>query len=310
MNLLLSFFIMFCAVSEEPSVHIIENPAITTDSAVLLKDIATLSFLAADDEQALGNIQIAESPEALKKMSSRDIMRKIRPQLRAFENHCECKLQITIPHALIVRSLPGNFAVEKVQSTMEHELRKDCPLCEFEISPLNIIRGAIPQKYTRWDVDLRSNEWRGPAMIRVYFDQQVFDPLVFQTLVKIKRPILKLKRSINNGESIGPDDVEAVMTDVTYERKRYAKPTDLSGTETKRTLAKGYALTLDDLAAHNLIRIGQRVEVEVLNKAFSIEMSGVAQRNGKLGEQIPVRINKTQKSVSAEVISDSRVRME
>jgi len=309
MKLLISFLILFCARAEEASLRFLENPEINGSGVVLLKDIAALEFLAPEDRDALGNIKVAESYDELKKMSSRDIMRRLKPQLRAYENHCECKLQVTIPHAMVVRSLPGDFAIEKVHTTMERELKKVCADCRYDISPLNIIGGAVPKNYTRWAVDMRPGEWRGPTMVRVYFDDDAFSPLVLQSLIKVNRPVLQLKQNVNMGATVTTGDYDIVMTDVTYERAHYAQVSDLTGREAKRTIGKGSALVLDDLIARNLIRIGQPVSVEVQNAAFSIEMTGIAQRNGKLGDKIPVRLNRTQKSISAEVLSESRVRM-
>lgn len=309
MNFLALVLTFWFAAAHEPSVRFLENPSVVSTGAVYLKDIATFEHLESADEARVGEIQVAESIMELQKMSSREIMKRIKPSLRAFENQCHCKVQVTLPHALVIHGLPGNFAVEKVQATMESELSKDCPICRFEFSDLNIIRGRIPDAYTRWNIDMRKNEWRGPTMVRVYFDDDAFNPLILQTLVKIHRPVMSLQQPAAIGSQVAATDVRTDMLDVTYEKANFATETDLAGKEVKRTLAKGHRLTLDDLIARNMIRIGQPVAVEVKNAAFTIEMAGVAMKTGKLGDTIPVKINKTQKSISAEIISEARVRM-
>lgn len=296
------------AFAAEPSLRFIENPQVAADRAVYLRDIAQLTQMTDDDRDQLGSLKIADTSEELKKMAPRDVMRVIRSSLRAFESRCECKLTVTLPHALTVMSLAGEFHLEKVQTRLRNELMQDCKDCEFDISPLHVISGTVPETYASWNVDVRRHEWRGPSMIRVYFDDQTFTPLVLQTLVKIKRPVLKLNKSVAYGESISATDFDSEMIDVTYDSRRIATLNDIAGTEVRRSLAKGSWLTLEDLVARHSVRLGQPVAVEMQKDAFSIHMDGVAQKNGRVGEKIPVKILKTQKNVLAEVISEGRVR--
>jgi flagella basal body P-ring formation protein FlgA len=41
-----------------------------------------------------------------------------------------------------------------------------------------------------------------------------------------------------------------------------------------------------------------------------VEMTGIAQKSGKVGDRIPIRVTKTQKQIIAEIVAESRVRFE
>jgi len=297
------------SVYGEASLRFVESPDVNGRDEIYLGDIAVLENLEDQDRQALEQVKIADSIDKLKKMSSHDIMRRIRPQVRLLEKRCDCKLHVTLPRVFAAKPAAPVFSMEAVQERVIAELKKDCEACHIEASEMHIISGLVPESFKKWDVVHRKNEWRGPTMVRVYFDDDAFSPVVMQTLIKIKQPVLRLKGPIPSGTAIKAENCEEVLADITYETKKFAQAGDLHAVEAKRTLPEGWTLTLDDLTAQNMVRIGQEVSVEIQNSSISIEMTGIAQKTGKLGEKIPVRLNKTRKQINAEIISDARVRM-
>lgn len=283
-----------------PQAHIMEK------SPIYLSDVAILNT---DDDftiSALKSIKIADSAQDAERLTAKDIIKIIRPQIRAIERHCECKLNIEIPKEIMEHSLNGEFNQEKLQKKMELGIREHCPECIVDIENTHIIRGETPVKYFHWSSPLVYRELKGPTMVRV-FDDNALNPVVYQSYIKIQKPVLKLKRALPAGSMVQKEDYLLEILDTTHESRPFATLKDLPGTEIKRSLGEGELLRLNDLVLKYQVRLGDPIKVIVRNSAISVEMSGIAQKNGRIGDKIPVRMATTRKEVMGEVLADGRV---
>lgn len=304
MSFILSIFASIAygsSITFEPKDHLPQN------KAMYLEDIAVLSTDDAETLGALKTIKIADSAQEAERMTVQDIIRKIRPQIKVIERHCECKLQIHIPKEMTERSLNGEFLPTKLITRVEMAIKENCPNCEVEIKNSNILRGNIPEKYVHWSSSMVSKELKGTTMVRVYFDDNVLSPLVYQMYVGIKKPVLKLTQPMPAGALITLSDVDTVVVDVTNEAREFATVDDLHNTEIKRSLGAGEIISLNDLILKFKVKLGDSIKVLVRNNSLEMEMSGVAQRNGRIGDKIPVRLAATRKDVTGEVLSDGRI---
>ncbi len=277
------------------------------DQALYLNDIAVLST---EDDQALTAlkaIKVADSAQEAENMSVQEIIRKIKPQLKVIERHCDCKLQIHIPKEVLEHSLLGRFSEEKLLSRVQKTILKACPLCEVEIQNSNLLKGTIPEQYARWSSPLEVKSLKGASMVRVYFDENALNPLIYQMLVIVKKPVLKLVQPLPAGAQPQRSDVEIAMLDITHEHRDLATVSDIPNTELKRSLGAGEILSLNDLILKYAVKIGETIKVIVQNQSFEMEMTGVAQKHGRVGDKIPVRIAKTHKDVFGEILADGRV---
>jgi flagella basal body P-ring formation protein FlgA len=272
-----------------------------------LEDIALLSTDDAETLSALKTIKIADSAQEAERMTVQDIIRKIRPQIKVIERHCECKLQIHVPKEMTLRTLNGNFEPKKLMTRVEMAIKEYCSSCEVEIKNSNILSGSIPEKYVHWSSSMVPKELRGTTMVRVYFDDNVLSPLVYQMYVGIKKPVLKLTQPVPAGTLITMSDVDSILVDITNEVREFATVDDLHNTEIKRSLGAGEFLSLNDLILKFKVKLGDSIKVLVKNNSLEMEMSGVAQRNGRVGDKIPVRLAATRKDVTGEVLSDGRI---
>ncbi|MCC6138726.1 MAG: hypothetical protein IT287_08840, partial [Bdellovibrionaceae bacterium] len=193
MKAFLFFIFVFFSFGAWASTIVFEAKAhLPQNKELYLQDIAVLST---EDEYTLGalrGIKIADTAQEAERMTVQDIIRKIRPQLKVIERHCECKLQIHIPKEMTNYSLNGAFDHDKLVKKVELSIKEICQLCEIEIKNSNILRGSIPEKYVHWTSSTNPKELKGTTMVRVYFDGNALNPLVYQMYVGIKKPVLKL----------------------------------------------------------------------------------------------------------------------
>lgn len=303
-----SFIIYFMAstalgdsITFEAKAHLPQN------KALYLEDVAVLATDDTATLEALRTIKIADTAQEAERMTVQEVLRKIRPQIRVLERHCECKLQIHVPKEMSDYSLNGAFTVEKLLAKAELLIKEKCPACSVEIQNSTVLRGAIPDKYKHWTSVAVAKELKGTTMVRVFFDDNALNPLVYQMFVSIKKPVLKVVQPMPAGTVPTAKNLEMVVMDVTHESRDLATTSDLSNTELRRSLGAGELLVLSDLILKYTVRLGDSIKVIVRKNSLEMEMSGVAQKNGRVGDKIPVRLASTHKDMTGEILDDGRV---
>ncbi len=301
-------FLISCS-SADPTIHFRALPQWHEGSVVYLRDVAEIKGLPATQVIELGELILALHPEDYRKLSKVDLIRKIRQQTTVYEHECDCRVQLIFARSPKEEQKAETFSLPIVQEEIVQRLQKTCPSCTFQLSNLNVLRGQVPSTFSHWDLQHDLRDLRGAVMLRVYFDDQVLNPLILQTWVRVQRPVLVIQKALMKGHIAQASDFVVQLRDVTNEQRSFADVKDLLGKELKRSLNNAQLLTMDDLVDRQSVKLGESVAVEIQNGSIFVEMSGTAQRGGKLGERIPIRIHKTQKQITAVIVGDSRVRL-
>lgn len=289
------------SITFEAKAHLPQN------KALYLADVAELATDDTATLEALRAIKVADSAQEAERMTAQDLLRKIRPQIKVIERHCECKLQIQVPKEMTDYSLKGEFTTEKLLAKVELSIKEACPMCEVEIKNSTVLRGKIPDQYKHWGSTVSVKELKGTSMVRVFFDDNALNPIVYQMFVAIKKPVLRLSQPMPAGTQPTEVGFETVMMDVTYESRELATVEDLTNTELRRSLGAGELLSLSDLILRYKVRLGETIKVVVRNSSLEMEMTGIAQKNGRVGDKIPVRLAATRKDMTGEILNDGRV---
>jgi flagella basal body P-ring formation protein FlgA len=300
--ILLSFFSMG---SGAPAVHLKENIYFANEQEILLSDIATFVDIDQASQISLQKEIISSSVKEYQNLPRHQLLKKLKDLLSEYEKKCECRVQIIINQSKEAVA----FSPEEAQRRLQEKLQTGCSKCIYQLGEFKILNGQIPENYKTWMIQEGVGEIKGQARLQIYFDDQVMSPLVLQGVVRVQQPILVLKKSVQKGSVLSDLDFELQIKETTHENKNFATIEDLIGKELKRTLVRGQWVAVDDLSDRQSVRLGQPVAIEIKNGAISLEMAGTAQKNGKLGDRIPVRVNKTQKQIMGEVIGESRVRL-
>lgn len=289
------------SITFEAKAHLPQN------KALYLGDVAVLST---GDEETLGalrTIKVAESALEAEQMTVQEMLRKIRPQIKVIERHCECKLQIHIPKEMTDYSLKGEFTESKLLSKVQLMVKELCPTCDVEVKNSAVLRGVVPKQYKYWSSAISAKELKATSMVRVFFDNNALNPVVYQMFVSIKKPVLKVVEPLPAGTQPTAAHLETVMMDVTYENRELATLADLTDTELRRSLGVGELLSLPDLILRYTVRIGENIKVVVRSNSLEMEMSAIAQKSGRVGDKIPVRLSSTRKDMTGEILNDGRV---
>lgn len=309
MFLIITLFLNLVMALEKPSVLVSLDPHLPEQRVIYLGDVAEVYGLRDSTKLGVEKIVLSLTSTEYKKMSKIDLIKAVRRELSPFEQECDCEIQLVFSRE-DKNKKQKEFSLERVQKELQARLQSLCVGCIYQVSNLNLLRGQVPKSFSHWELQEDLRDTRGAAMVRVYFDDQFLNPVVLQGWVRVQQPVIVLKKAMVKGTVPTAADFEVVIRDVTNEHSLFATTNDLVGKELKRSLNEAHVLTIEDVTDRQVVRIGEPVSVEVKKGVILVEMTGIAQKSGKIGDRIPIRVTKTQKQIIAEIVAESRVRFE
>lgn len=122
------------------------------------------------------------------------------------------------------------------------------------------------------------------------------------------RPMAVASRNLQRGELISDADVSVEVLDVSQYQQNYANgPEDVIGKELKYPVNKGDAFRNSVLDTQLAIKRGDVVSVVAMAGSIRVTTKGTAVSNGRVGQQIRVKNNQSERILSATVIGPGEV---
>lgn len=125
------------------------------------------------------------------------------------------------------------------------------------------------------------------------------------------RPVAVLAQAVLSDQSLTLDDVNFIEHDIGSLSKGFiASEQELIGQITRRALRAGTVLSHDMLNAPLLVSRGDLINIRIQRPGLQIEMKGIALEQGRAGDRIRVRNERSQKIINARVIDQATVLVE
>ncbi|MDO6564528.1 flagellar basal body P-ring formation chaperone FlgA [Amphritea sp. 1_MG-2023] len=122
------------------------------------------------------------------------------------------------------------------------------------------------------------------------------------------QPVAITSRALSKGTILGDSDVYLKTFDTRRLTSPYfTNPGELIGRELKRSIVANQVISPSQVEKKLLIRKGDVVYIQANKGPMSVRMTGTAQQDGSLGEQIPVINNRSGKKVYGYVKSQGVV---
>lgn len=123
--------------------------------------------------------------------------------------------------------------------------------------------------------------------------------------VQLMAQVVVARVPLLRGQAISQDDVSVVVSDVTrLGQGFYSVADDIVGMEPKRSINPGDQIRAQWLVAPKAIKRGQRVTIIAKSATVAVEASGTALSDGRLGDQIRVRNERSDRVVKGVVSAD------
>jgi flagella basal body P-ring formation protein FlgA len=133
-----------------------------------------------------------------------------------------------------------------------------------------------------------------PGATRLTVEVRCAAPEAWRLYVPVQvsgsRSVVVTARALARDTILAPGDVRLAPRDVAASGYgAFASPDDVVGQRVRRDLAEGSVLVPGLLDRPPLVRRGQEVTLEARAAGLTVRMAGIARRDGRLGETIPVQ---------------------
>lgn len=126
--------------------------------------------------------------------------------------------------------------------------------------------------------------------------------------VKLLAQVVVARTPLLRGQAIRADDVQMAVADVTrLSQGFYSAAEDVIGMEPRRSINPGDQLRVQWLVAPKAVKRGERVTLVAKSSAVAVETVGTALSDGRMGEQIRVRNERSDRIVKGTVSGDKLV---
>lgn len=128
-------------------------------------------------------------------------------------------------------------------------------------------------------------------------------------IVKTKALIPKTTLRVSHN-GLAPKDFEVVEVDTQSPQDLFTEKDQLVFFRLNKPLSQGQALTHQDLAPINLVKVGSPVKIILNRKNLSLSYRASALRSAKLGESVKLRAQNSNKIITGKVIDFNKVEIE
>lgn len=126
--------------------------------------------------------------------------------------------------------------------------------------------------------------------------------------VSLKQRVVIASGPLQKGQIISSDDLSYDVIEInTFNPGHITDHQSIVGQQAKRRINQGDALLAQWLTEPKAIRRGDRVTIQASSSQISVATSGTAMADGRLGEQINVRNNRSDRIIRAKVVAEGRV---
>lgn len=126
------------------------------------------------------------------------------------------------------------------------------------------------------------------------------------SIVKAKALVPKSSLRVTQ-KGLAPHDFELARVETKNPQELFSKKDQLVFFRLNKPLAQGQALTHNDLAPINLIKVGSPVKIILSNKNLSLSYRASALSSAKLGESVKLRTQNSNKIITGKVIDFNKV---
>ena len=149
-----------------------------------------------------------------------------------------------------------------------------------------------------YDLEARclSSDYYGSTLVKIVAMQDGLETGSRTVAYSISRtkPVLVAAGTLNRGDVISADNVEIRRTEIAQEYHESKMLTDINeivGKKMRRFVARGRALSIDDIDDPPAVRRGDAVSVWVKSGPVTVKTEGEAEEAGRIGDRIQVQTN-------------------
>lgn len=154
------------------------------------------------------------------------------------------------------------------------------------------LEASLPEK------ERAAGTWNVPVVVRI--DGNVYRTVWTSWTVELWERQYVLRRAVSAGMTLRAEDFEVARVPVgPGVSNRTLQPATFGHAVARRDLAKGAVVTDGDVQRQVVIKRGDTISLEVHSGTIIVRALAIAQRDARVGDRIPVRLEQTGKELVA-----------
>jgi len=302
---------LWIGISSAQTKIFIKKNAVVPGPHISLGDVAAVESAVPEYEQILKEITLSIAPpiNIPYKINKRFIEQKLKEH------------QVDLNHVFFSGAGETSVVLDTVIISGQRFLETARTFLEQSISVSNgnyeieILRNPLPKPAPKRDVNLRVvhrkiGRLKGSFNINVgiFNGDKRYQIVPVYVRVRTYEPMIVAARDILMGTIISEKDIKLVVDESTkYNYDLVSDKNLVLGKQTRMTITENRPLLLKNLEIPPLIYKGDLVEIEVKRGRISVTCKGIAQKNGRLRDIIPVKRLDTRKEYRATVAGINKV---
>lgn len=308
MKIFFSLLIFAIQCYGKTEISIAKNVEISQRPLLRLSDIAEVNQGSEEVLTFMDEVVLREDARELllsQAMGSQEILHKIKSALNAQDSKQKMKLTFKIPSEIKIDFSPSPISKQEIERKILNVLKTQCHSCDYKLSIQSI--PSISQR--QWELDFSKLNPKGGFLLPVK-EGVLGEQKWISGTIRVSQLTPVASKLILQGERVQPEDIQMVMTDITYAKDSTLRLSDIQGQLAVRTLPLGSPVWSSDLKREPAAKKGQMVKALVVEDGFEISTSMIAEDNGFIGDLIKVKNLQTQTVLSGSVVEKGVVKLQ
>jgi flagella basal body P-ring formation protein FlgA len=184
----------------------------------------------------------------------------------------------------------------------------------IEMQPVGTLEGIhVPFGYLKLSArvpDKQQVSRRMSVLVDVLIDGKVYTTVPVWFSVHASRPALRARSALKSGAPLRAEDFQVQMVDVAAQGgKALAEDVSLDAIRLRRPLEPGTVLSVSHVESKPSVARGERVAVRVVNGTITIETTGRALSDARIGDMVKVSNTSSNESFAARVVAEGVVQV-
>lgn len=286
------------------------------EGKVLLKDVAKIEGFSSESQELLDSVILVPDLKIgeLRKLSDQfvtDVLRRKLHKIKRAERKASKDFNLVLKLPKIIELFVNSpiWTKKEITKLIIDSNKEFCKECSFKFDTL-ILPKSNYAKVSRWEMQKPDEFIKGNFQIplKVFYHQKEKSQTFYingKLTTYKKMPVAR--RNISPGDRLVEKDILWEKRKWNFVRKDLANKDELVGAKVKRTILSGGILWLSNLEREKAIRRGDLIDIIVKKTDWEIRMKGVAQKDGVLGDTVPVLNRRSKKVLMGKIVDKQEV---
>lgn len=310
--LLVSLLFTVIAQAEAPEIAIrIQPHSFVKGKSLTLGDIAAFSGFTPAETSSLKKIALGNAPAFGEKRnySNQALSEILRAHIKSLREGNSRHIKLQIPDEVSVEGNGLVLNLATVTTKLAENLQRQCEACEFRIedSRLPEIPAFSPQ--STWSVRADYQKLRGPFNLPVEVVNPIGEKSVYwlSGRLTIWKKVPVTTRLLSVQDRLENSDIKWIKRDVTFALDTSPSESEIVGAQIKTSVGPDQILFQSHLVRKRALNRGEIVTLTTGSTTWNINLKGVAQDPGYLGDTVRVLNSETKKIVMGTVVAQGVV---